>query len=88
MDEQHPRIEISGGWLFSLQTPHHDMRCDCYIPPGMQVMLDLTKCWPLTDIPRYFDAVFNIRVNKVIKRIYVITGHMPKSDTWVAQWPD
>lgn len=86
VDEDHPQIEIADKWLYGFQFL--DSGLNKFIPPGMQLLLDLNKCWPNTDTPRYFDAVLKIRVDKVIKRIYRIAGHTPLTNTWIAQWPD
>jgi hypothetical protein len=87
VDEDHPEIEIAAEWLYGLFIDK-EMALYKFIPPDMQLMLDLHGCWSITDTPRYFDAILKIRVDKVIKRVYRIVGHIPLTNTWTARWPD
>lgn len=87
VDEDHSTIEIADEWVLGLFIDK-EMALHKFIPLGMELMLDTGKCWPITDTPRYFDAILKIRVDKVIKRVYRIIGHTPLTNTWTARWPD
>jgi hypothetical protein len=89
VDESHPTIEIANEWLLGLRLDTSGLSALwVFIPSGMELLLDTSKCWPFTDTPRYFDSVLKIKVDKVIQRIYRIVGHTPFTNTWTAKWVD
>jgi hypothetical protein len=79
VDESHPKIEISDEWFYCLPLG----RLEQYVPADMQILLDEHDV-----CLKHYEGMLKIRVNKVIKRVYIITERNFCRNTWVAKWPD